>query len=96
MKKDKQKVIGEELGDERIREFLSLQAPAGESQALHSLTRAYRSLRAEDFERFLSFYVESGLELNPVTPEGNTFLATLEQQRHAAPYIQALKNAGAE
>ncbi|MRI32246.1 hypothetical protein EOPP23_04465 [Endozoicomonas sp. OPT23] len=96
MKKDKQKVIGEVLGDERIKEYLSLQAPAGENQALHVLTRAYRSLRAEDFERFLGFYVESGQDLNPVTAEGSSFLSTLEQQRHATPYIQALRNAGAK
>ncbi len=96
MKKDKQKVIGEVLDDARIKEYLSLQAPAGESQALHILTRAYRSLRAEDFERFLRFYVESGLELNPATVEGSTFLSTLESQRHATPYIRALRDVGAE
>ncbi|WP_422134794.1 MULTISPECIES: PA4642 family protein [unclassified Endozoicomonas] len=95
MKKDKQKVIGEVLNDERIKELLTLQAPAGEDRALHILTRAYRALRVEDFERFLHFYSETSLEINPVTPEGGTFLSLLETHHHAAPYAQALKNFGA-
>ncbi|WP_257253619.1 MULTISPECIES: PA4642 family protein [unclassified Endozoicomonas] len=95
MKKDKQKVIGEELSDERIKELLTLEPPAGVDRALHILTRAYRALRAGDFERFLHFYSETGLEINPVTPEGRTFLSVLETHHHASPYIQALKNFGA-
>ncbi|WP_062268433.1 PA4642 family protein [Endozoicomonas arenosclerae] len=95
MKKDKQKVIGEVLSDERIKELLTLQAPAGEDKALHILTRAYRALRADDFERFLRFYSETGLEINPVTSEGGSFLSTLEKHQHASPYVQALKNCGA-
>jgi hypothetical protein len=91
MKKDKQKVIGEVLDDERLRELLTLQPPTGEDRALHILTRAYRTLQAEDFQRFLCFYSGTGLEINPSTPEGTTFLNTLEQQRHSAPYIEALK-----
>ncbi|KEQ18821.1 PA4642 family protein [Endozoicomonas numazuensis] len=95
MKKDKQKVIGEVLNDERIKELLTLQPPMGEDRALHILTRAYRALRADDFERFLRFYTETGLAINPATPEGGSFLSTLEQHQHASPYIQALKNCGA-
>ncbi|MGI9278319.1 MAG: PA4642 family protein [Endozoicomonas sp.] len=95
MKKDKQKVIGEVLSDERIKELLTLQPPAGEDRALHILTRAYRALRAEDFERFLRFYSETGLDMNPGTPEGSSFLSVLESHQHGSPYVQALKNCGA-
>lgn len=95
MKKDKQKVIGEVLNDDRLKELLGLQPPAGEDKALHILTRAYRALRADDFERFLRFYSETGLSLNPADASGNSFLSTLSQHRHAQPYVEALKSAGA-
>ncbi|MGI9276559.1 MAG: PA4642 family protein [Endozoicomonas sp.] len=95
MKKDKQKVIGEYLSDERLKELLKLQPPAGEDPALHILTRAYRALRADDFKRFLCFYAETGLPLNPKNSQGQGFLETLSQQGHARPYLAALTECGA-
>lgn len=96
MKKDKKKIIGEELTDERIRSFLNLQPPQGESRAQHILTRAYRALREDDFARFIRFYAATGLELNPVDRSGEPFLTTLSRHQHAAPYLQALRQAGAQ
>lgn len=92
MKKDKKKVIGEDLSDERLKELLSLHPPAGENRAFHILTRAYRFLREDDFSRFIRFYAETDLPLNPEDRLGNRFFDILSQHQHAAPYLKTLKS----
>lgn len=94
MKKDKKKIIGESLSDERIKELLALRPPVGESRSFHILTRAYRTLRQEDFSRFILFYAETGLELNPCDRSGRRFLDVLSRHQRAAPYIQILHTVG--
>ena len=94
MKKDKKKIIGETLSDERIKELLAMKSPAGESRSFHILTRAYRTLRQEDFSRFILFYAETGLELNPCNRSGRRFLDVLSRHQHAMPYIQTLHTMG--
>ena len=93
MKKDKKKIIGEELSNARLQELLSLSPPAGENRAFHILIRAYRSLREDDFDRFIGFYTETGLELNPCDRFGNPLLEVLSVHQHAAPYLKALQTA---
>lgn len=97
-KKDKKKVIGEELSDARLQELLSLSPPTDapptdENRAFHILIRAYRSLREDDFDRFIRFYTETSLELNPCDRFGNTLLEVLSAHHHATPYLKSLQNA---
>lgn len=93
MKKDKQKVIGEELSDERLKALLTLQPTAGSSRDYHTLLRAYRSLRADDFARFIPFYLEAGLNLNTRDSDGKTLAETITQHHHGEPYLKALTDA---
>ncbi|WP_257266575.1 PA4642 family protein [Endozoicomonas sp. ONNA2] len=90
MKKDKQKVIGEELSDERLKVLLTLQPTAGSSRDYHILLRAYRYLRAEDFARFIPFYLAAGLNLNARNSDGKTLAETITQHHHGEPYLKAL------
>ncbi len=94
MKKDKKKIIGEELDDQRLKDLLTLKPPAGENRAFHILIRAYRSLRAKDFERFAQFYKAQGFPINPKNQKGEAFITIIKQHRYAEPYIQALENTG--
>ena len=55
LKKDKEKVIDPVWGEERIREFLDLQAPIGENADHHKVLKAYQSMRPEDFATFIDF-----------------------------------------
>ena len=96
MKKDKKKVIGEELHDDRLKELLTLKPPVGESTSWHILTRAYRALREDDFNRFIQFYAEAGMDLNPKDRSGVSFLDTLSNHQHAGPYLDSLRKAGAQ
>lgn len=90
MRKDKKQVIGEEMSDESIKLFLSFE-PADETPAaLHKLIKAYRSLRIDDFERFVGFFLEAGYPLDARDAHGNDFVALIKDQRLAQPYIEVV------
>lgn len=93
MRKDKQKVIGEEIGDEQVRLFLALEPADATPPSLHKLIKAYRGLRLGDFQRFIRFFVEAGYDLDSRDVRGRDFCALIRDQRQAAPYIEALEAA---
>lgn len=95
MRKDKKKVVGEEISDASIRLFLDPEPADGTSPSLHKLIKAYRGLRVDDFERFLGFFVEAGLDLDAKDEHGNDFVALIADQRQAGPYIELIKAARA-
>ncbi|MFO5795414.1 PA4642 family protein, partial [Klebsiella pneumoniae] len=51
--------------------------------SLHKLTKAYRGLRIDDFERFLTFFREAGYDLDARDAKGNDFVALVADQRQA-------------
>lgn len=91
MRKDKKQVIGEEIGDEPIKLFLTVEPADDTPPSLHKLVKAYRGLRIDDFERFLGFFVEAGFDLNAQDAKGQDFVALIQDQRLAEPYIEAIK-----
>lgn len=95
MRKDKQKVIGEPMSDEQVAAFLNARPYADESVEQHILTRAYRGLRIEDFERFLVMFKAQGYDLNATDREGKTFLDTVREHGRGQEYVAALEAAGA-
>jgi hypothetical protein len=95
LKKDKQKVLGERFSDERVREFLEV-VPVGDTHPDYlALERAYRGMVAENFATFVDFFVAEGKNINQTNPEGKTFAQVIASHRHGAPYLEALKAAGA-
>ncbi|MDG9927686.1 MULTISPECIES: PA4642 family protein [Pseudomonas] len=95
MRKDKKQVIGEEIGDDAIKLFLAVEPADDTPPSLHKLVKAYRSLRIDDFERFLTFFREAGYDLDARDAKGNDFVALIQDQRLAEPYIDAIKAAKA-
>lgn len=94
---DKPKVIGEEWSDERVRSFLAIEpAEAGINPDFHVLQKAYRAMRAEDFERFIGFFLDAGRDLNAVGESGETILDHISAHRRSTAYAEALKAAGAK
>jgi len=93
---EKPKVIGEELNDERISDFLKLQPyDANENADYFVLIRAYQSLRAGDFERFVGFFVAAGRDLNAVNGDGQTILDHVSEHGRSGEYADCLARAGA-
>ncbi|MCQ4313082.1 PA4642 family protein [Pseudomonas stutzeri] len=93
MRKDKKKVVGEEISDESIKLFLEPEPMDDTPPALHKLIKAYRGLRVDDFERFLGFFVEAGYDLNAKDAKGQDFVALIVDQRQAEPYIELIRAA---
>nr|WP_277608506.1 PA4642 family protein [Microbulbifer elongatus] len=96
MKKDKQKVLGEVFDDERIAGFLVGEAPEGFNRDFYLLERAYRGMKAENFETFVRLFKEQGLDLNSQSPEGQTLLARISEHEQSTEYADILKAAGAQ
>ncbi|GGC66985.1 PA4642 family protein [Marinobacter halophilus] len=94
---DKPKVIGEDWSDERVKSFLDL-SPWDQSlnPDHYVLTRAYESMRAEDFERFIGFFLAAGRDLNAEDARGQTLLDRVSQHGRSVDYARALANAGAK
>lgn len=90
-RKDKKKVIGEPMTDEQIRFFLNGEPEAGVNGDFHKLQRAYRSLRAEDFERFVGFFVADGGNINAQGPDGKTMAQIIGQHPRFQQYLSALQ-----
>jgi hypothetical protein len=93
-RKDKKQIIGEPMTDEQVRAFLHTLPETGMNPDYHTLLRAYRSLRAQDFERFLTFFVAEGRDLNALGPDGTSILATISAHQQAAEYTDILIRAG--
>lgn len=91
MRKDKKQVIGEEISQDAIKLFLAVEPADATSPSLHKLVKAYRGLRIDDFELFLGFFKEAGHDLNATDAEGRDFVALIQDQRLAEPYIEAVK-----
>ncbi|QIL89776.1 hypothetical protein GNX18_08455 [Microbulbifer sp. SH-1] len=96
LKKDKQKVLGEIFDDERIAGFLEGDAPEGFNREFFLLERAYRGMKAENFETFVRLFKQQGLDLNSQSPEGQTLLARISEHQQSSDYAEILKNAGAQ
>ena len=93
---DKPKVIGEEWSDERVKSFLALEPYDSAINAdFNALLKAYQAMRAEDFERFVGFFVEAGRDLNAQNQQGETILDLISQHRRSTAYADILKTAGA-
>lgn len=95
LKKDKQKVLGETFDDERVKGFLNVIAVGETDPDFTALERAYRGMKADNFETFVKFFVEEGRNINSTNADGDTFLQVISTHRHAGAYTNTLRNAGA-
>ncbi len=96
MKKDKIKVLDEVLNEDRIKQFLVLDAPAGENPDFHRLQKAYRGMPAVYFEEFIELFVEAGGNINAQSARGETLLQQIQTHKKSAEYQEILIAAGAQ
>lgn len=96
LKKDKEKVLDEVWTQERVKDFLNVQSAADVEADFHVLLKAYQSMRLENFEEFVGFFVADGRNINAKGPEGETVLSIISQHRNSTDYAEILKNSGAE
>jgi hypothetical protein len=95
LKKDKEKVLDEVWTEQRVKDFLEVK-PAEDLEAdFHVLLKAYQSMRLENFEEFVGFFVAEDRNLNATNPNGETVLSILNQHRKSEEYAAILAANGA-
>ena len=91
MRADKVKVVDEVWDDARIDSFLT-KAPLGDTPVDHSrLLYAYRSMRAEDFGKFVDRFRANGGDLNAQNEYGQTLLEIIQDHKKSGPFQAILK-----
>lgn len=96
MRKDKAKVLDEQWDDERVASFLAPRPGDGETPDHRLLLRAYQSMRAEDFARFVPLFVQAGRNLSAPGPDGRTALEEIREHRYGAEYATVIEAALAD
>ena len=93
MKKDKQKIIGEEISDDRLQELLLREPEKGLNKDYFILMRAYQALRADDFTRFIALYQKAGFDLSAKGPAGLSLEEEIFSHKQGKQYLMALREA---
>ena len=95
LKKDKEKVLDEVWTEDRVKDFLNVK-PAEDVEAdFHVLLKAYQSMRLENFEEFVAFFVAEGRNVNAKGPDGNTVLSIIKAHKKSGDYAKTLEENGA-
>ena len=95
MRKDKEKVLDEVWTEDHVRSFLDFRPYDGSDPDFHALLKAYQSMRASDFELFVSFFCAENRNLDATGRDGRTVLEIVSTHRHGGPYAEILRRAGA-
>jgi len=90
MRPDKAKVVDEVWDDARISSFLDKRPMGAEPEEYSMLLNAYRSMRAEDFARFIEMFISRGGDVNVCNRQGHTLLEDIEGHGKAAPFREIL------
>jgi len=96
LKKDKVKVIDEQLSDEKLQRFLTLEPYGDDNVDFHILTKAYRGLPLDAFGRFLVMFLAENRDINAKDTQGRTFTATITDNANQHKVIALLKQNGAQ
>ena len=92
MRPDKAKVVDEVWDDERIEGFLS-KAPMGEETAdFSTLLNAYRSMRLDDFSRFIDKFKAQGGDVGATGRDGRTLAQVIANHQQSADFLALLKS----
>ena len=93
MKKDKIKIIDEQMNDDGIKRFLTYLPSDDTPEDFHILLKAYRGLNSENFNKFIGFFEETGRSTSTKNQFGQTLLSIISTHRMSSAYVEALKDA---
>jgi len=96
LKKDKEKVLDEVWTEDHVRSFLNVRSFDGTDEDFHMLLKAYQSMRASDFELFVSFFCNEKRNLNATGQDGRSVLEIVSEHRHGSEFADILRRAGAQ
>lgn len=82
--------FGEEWNDERVKGYLNRLPPVGENADFNVLYTAYKHMRANDFERFLVFFIAEGRDVNAVNRDGKSLLTLAQEHPTSHEFVTVL------
>lgn len=95
MRKDKEKVLDEVWTEDHVKSFLNVRSHDATDEDFHMLLKAYQSMRADDFELFIGFFLSEKRDINATGLDGRSVLNIVSEHRLGADYATILKNNGA-
>ena len=90
MKKDKIKVVDEQLNVDGIQRFLNERPADDSSEDFHILLKAYRGLNEENFATFISFFKEEGRSTSALNKAGESLYDIVKKHKKSAAYTKLL------
>lgn len=91
MRPDKKTITDEVWTDERVQSFLTpVPGKDGDHPDFRLLLRAYRSMRADDFARYITVFVAAGHDVHARNERGETFVEHVAPHRLAGPFIACI------
>jgi hypothetical protein len=82
-------VTDEVWDDDRVKSFLHLVPLGAPAAEFNLLLKAYRGMRAADFERFLVFYMAAGHDLDATDSRARTIWDIIGQHRLGEAFLAA-------
>jgi hypothetical protein len=79
-----------------VREFLDVKPAVQVEADFHKLLKAYQQMRADDFEKFVGFFLAAGGNINARDPHGRTALSYVSEHHKSTEYVEILRRNGAE
>ncbi len=77
--------------DARVASYLNQLPPEGENADFHALYHAYKQMRPDDFDRFLTMFTEAGRDLDAQNKLGQTLDQLIKgYKNHSAEFIELL------
>jgi hypothetical protein len=95
MRKDKEKVLDEVWTEDHVKSFLDVRSHDATDEDFHMLLKAYQSMRIEDFELFLGFFLGENRNINAAGLDGRSVLTIVKEHRLGEDYATVLSNSGA-
>ena len=92
MRPDKAKVVDEIWDDARINSLLEKAPMGNENGDFSVMLNAYRSMRAEDFQRFIIAFKARGGDLDARDTQGRTLFELIASHDKAQPFREALQS----
>ncbi|MEH6580363.1 MAG: PA4642 family protein [Halioglobus sp.] len=95
MRKDKEKVLDEVWTEDHVKSFLNVKSHDATDEDFHMLLKSYQSMRADDFELFIGFFLSEKRNINATGLDGRSVLTIVGEHRLGAEYAKILKENGA-
>lgn len=91
MRADKAKVVDEVWDDARIEDFLAKGTMGNASEDYSRLLHAYRSMRPDDFARFINRFKALGGDVNATDENGRTLFDVIKGHEKSGAFQEILR-----